>query len=141
LKLRAPEEFKAYKEKASIDLAPADVYMAGNIMYYVLTHQWLFQGMSSADASVAIKKGKRSDIPSSIKKSSDPYTRLLVEGIEMCWTHDPRKRLSARAVADYMKKQLAAIEGVEDMGVIKVEMPPLPSDHRYTDSDFYSNFK
>jgi hypothetical protein len=143
LQLRPPEEYKAKDEGEWIYPPPSDVYMAGNVMYNVLTHKWLFDDMSGSKARAAIQKGQRSKIPARIKKSDDPYTKLLVKAIEMCWTHEVKQRPSARTVVNFMRSALAAIKGVdvEDLGVVKVEMPPLPSDHRYTDSDFTVNLK
>jgi hypothetical protein len=145
-KLRAPEEFAALEAepKEAINLAPANVYMAGNIMYYVLTHQWLFEGIINNDTKAAILHGQRSRIPPQIlaKATNDPYIQTMLNGIDMCWTHDPLLRPSGRDIANYLKQQLAKIEGiadVKDVGVIRVHMPPLPLDHRYTDNDFYSN--
>jgi hypothetical protein len=143
VQLRPPEEYKAEDEGEGVYAPPLDVYMAGNVIYNVLTHKWLFDGMSGRKARAAVQKGKRSKIPARIKKSDDPYTKLLVKAIKMCWTHEVKERPSARTVVNFMRSGLAAIEGVnvEDLGVVKVEMPPLPSDHRYTDSDFTVNLQ
>jgi len=113
--------------------------MMGNVMYYVLTNQWIFEGYSKGVTKQKILNGERSKIPAHIRESADRATQALLHAVEMCWVHNYKERPTARQVADYIKEELRQIEGVDDLGVVRVDMPPLPKNHRYTDSDFYDN--
>ena len=113
--------------------------MMGNVMYYVLTNQWIFEEYSNSVTEQKIIHGERSNIPAHIQKSTDRATRALLHAVEMCWVHNYKERPTARQVADYIEEELKRIEGVDELGVVRVEMPPLPKDHRYTDTDFYGN--
>jgi hypothetical protein len=137
--LRSPEEYVAQDQGGSIPLPNADVYMMGNVMYYILTNQWIFEGYSNGDAKNKIINGDRSSIPSHIKESKDRAIQGLLHAIEMCWVHDYKERPTAREVADYIGGLLMQIEGLDHLDVVRVNMPPLPKNHRYTDSDFYGN--
>jgi hypothetical protein len=113
--------------------------MMGNVMYYVLTNQWLFEGYSNSHTKQMIVRGERSSIPAPIAQSKDRKIQVLLHAIEMCWVHDYKKRPTAREVADYIGGELKQIEGVDKLDVVRIKMLPLPKDHRYTDSDFYGN--
>lgn len=132
----APEELSW----AKVSHEKSDVFMAGNVVYYVLTKQWLFQDTSIRTAHQMLKQGERSPIPANILNSTDRADQAMVKGIEMMWTHDAEERPKARTVADYMLKELREIEGTKDIGVVRVaSIPPLPPNHRYTDSDYEAN--
>lgn len=137
--LRSPEEFYAHDHSEEISLTNADVFMMGNVMYYILTNQWLFEGYSNTDASDMIIRGDRSSMPPHIMQSDDRAIKAALHAIEMCWVQDYKTRPTAREVADYIGGELKQIEGVDNLDIVRVKMPPLPKDHKYTDSDFYSN--
>jgi hypothetical protein len=113
--------------------------MMGNVMYYILTNQWLFEGFSNIDTKKKIMDGERSSIPVHIKESKDRAIQGLLHAIEMCWTHDYKERPTAQEVADYIGGLLMQIEGLDQLNIVRVNMPPLPKNHRYTDNDFYGN--
>jgi hypothetical protein len=113
--------------------------MMGNVMYYVLTNQWLFEGFSNSDTKKKIMDGERSKIPAHIKESKDRAIQGLLHAIEMCWTHDYVERPTAREVADYIGGLLMDIEGLDQLNIVRVDMPSLPKNHRFTDNDFYGN--
>ena len=135
-KLRSPEEFYEHDNGGRIPLSNADVFMMGNVMYYVLTNRWLFEGFSNSVAKQKIMNGERSAIPTSIQQSKDRAIQILLKAIEMCWVHEYKKRPTAREVASFIGKGLKEIEGHLDDDVVRLQMPSLPKDHRYTDSDF-----
>jgi hypothetical protein len=61
----------------------------------------------------------------------------MKEAILLCWTHDMSDRPSARTVQNRIEKALQVIDRkyhAED--VVRVQIPPLPADHRFTDSDY-----
>ena len=113
--------------------------MMGNVMYYVLTNRWLFEGFSNSVAKQKIMNGERSAIPTSIQQSKDRAIQILLKAIEMCWVHDYKQRPTAQEVASFIGEGLKEIEGHLDDNVVRLQMPSLPKNHRYTDSDFYSN--
>ncbi|CAJ1954671.1 unnamed protein product [Cylindrotheca closterium] len=143
--IRSPEEI-AYKlgqtKQSKTLLEKTDVYTLGNVMYYVFTMHWLFQEVSTAVAALKITTGERSPFPESILQSQDRATRAMRKAIEMCWTHDPGERPTAKEVRQFLGKELQAVLGVKDLGIVRVDsIEPLPVGYRYSDSDFNSMFK
>mmetsp|Transcript_17266 Transcript_17266/g.26721 ORF Transcript_17266/g.26721 Transcript_17266/m.26721 type:complete len:119 (-) Transcript_17266:135-491(-) len=115
----------------------------GNVMYYVLTKKWLFE-IGGESVGAAMKKligGERSPFPENLQNSKNPADKALIEGIELAWIHDASKRPRAREIADIMIRRLEKIEGRKYVGPdsIRVSIPPLPQDYRYSDSDFEAN--
>jgi hypothetical protein len=56
-KNHAPEE--TYRGRP-VDNAKADDYVAGNLMYYVLTSKWIFEGIGSQKGIKRLRNGERS---------------------------------------------------------------------------------
>ena len=139
VKLRAPEEIAHVNNPSPTFYADAvDVYMLGNVLYYIHTYLWLFEGLTSEEAQQKIVTGITSAIPEALLNSTDRAANSLTRAIRMCWRNDPAKRPSAREISDYLKGRLL-VEGVNTDAPIKVAIPLLPADHRYTDSDFNEN--
>lgn len=114
--------------------------MVGDVLYYLHANRWAFEGLSSQEAAARLAQGEPSLIPPQLIVSRNEAVLALTRAIQMCWTSDHRRRPSARKVSDYLKDQLK-LQGVDvDAGPIQVSMKPLPSDHRYSDTDFYDNF-
>jgi hypothetical protein len=140
VKLRAPEEIpNSNNPFPTFHVDEADVFMLGNVLYYIHTYHWLFEGLTSRDAMHNTVLGITSAIPEVLLNSTDRAVNSLTRAIRMCWRKDPAKRPSAREISRYLKERLL-LEGVNTDAPIKVTMPPLPADHRYTDSDFNANF-
>jgi hypothetical protein len=82
MKLRPPEEQAEDREDILLDRTKVDNYMMGNIMYYVLTMQWLFEGHTRDEAVAKIVNEERSQILPELLASEDPavqgYKGLLV---------------------------------------------------------------
>lgn len=111
-------------------------------MYYVFTMHWLFQEVSAGAAALKITQGERSPFPEKILQSQDRATRAMRKAIEMCWGHDPEKRSTANKVRQFLGKELKAVLGVEDLGIVRVDsIDPLPVGYRYSDGDFNSMFQ
>ena len=71
----------------------------------MLTGKEVFENYSSSkDAQNDILKGLRPKLPSSVLESTDPIIKVLVEAINMCWTHDPIKRPTARDIMTLLAK-------------------------------------
>ena len=71
----------------------------------------------------------------------------LREAIQMAWMQDPQQRPSARQISNHLLKAILAIQGTTTgddptniVDMVRVVVPPLPPNHRYTDSDFNENF-
>jgi hypothetical protein len=141
MKLRAPEEQSVNsEEETQVALRDKiDVHMMGNVMYYVLTKKWLFEGLTTEEATTRMAKGRRSKFPKDILASKDPADQAVVKAIAMCWTHEPENRPAAREVSDLLRVALETILGTTHLGVVKVSIPPLPKKYSYSDSDFYVN--
>ena len=124
-KLHAPEE--SYGGR--VDNEKADDYVAGNMMYYILTGKWIFEGVKNDVGIEWLRKGKRPPFTDHIANSTDPANLALMKGINMLWTHDVKERPSARMVSNFLIQMLEKIEGhrPED-GIIRVSVPPLPAD-------------
>jgi hypothetical protein len=139
MKLRSPEEQVGDWKDALVDRTKVDNYMMGNIMYYVLTTHWLFEGDEQEVAINKIANHKRSSMPMKYRFSRDSAIRAIVGAIEDCWGQNPRRRPTSRKISNDLKRQLGRIEKVNDLGIVRVSVPPLPDDFRYTDSDFVEN--
>ena len=139
-KTRAPEELANGKQDY-IHRDKADVWIMGNIMYYMLTKKWLFEGITDRDAKKMIVAGETSKIPPEILNSTDPADKAMVKAIQMAWVHDPNQRPTARHISNFLRGQLEALHGGKKDELWRVSVPPLPPNHRYTDSDFYNNLQ
>lgn len=143
--IRSPEEI-AYKlgltKAGRIVLEKSDVYTIGNVMYYVLTMHWLFEGYDTKDAEMKVATGDRSPFPQKILDSDDRALRAVRKAIEWCWVHDPEKRPAASKVRKFLEHELKAVLGVkDDLGIVQVtSIDPLPKGYRYSDSDFNTMF-
>jgi len=140
MKLRAPEEMPRIHAHQDVFVYPdkVDVYMLGNVLYYIQTSQWLYEGVPSVNASMKIYLGEHSPFPLQIMQSTDPNVQILSNAINMLWTDDHTKRPSARVVSNFLGDSLRA-QNVDFNEAIKVHVPPLRADHRFTDEDFYQN--
>jgi hypothetical protein len=139
MKLRPPEEQAEDKEEILLDRTKVDNYMMGNIMYYLLTTHWLFEGYTRDEAVAKIVHQERSHIPPELLASEDPAVQAIVWAINACWSHSPHQRPPSRKISDFLKNELRRIEKVDELGVVRVSVPPLPFGFRHTDSDFVEN--
>lgn len=105
LQLRSPEEY-AYKRQTE----KVDVYSMGNIFYSILTLNYPFEGKKSKEVYQRIADGERPLIAESIRNSTDPYDRTMLEVIEMCWRQDPTERATARQVQQHIVATLKELK-------------------------------
>lgn len=106
---RSPEEYEYSPQTEKVD-----VYSFGNVLYYVLTGKYAFENEKSTKAQKLVKEGARPHISSSIRKSTDPFDRAMIEAIEMCWIQDPKNRASAREVQKFVLSALQRLGVHED---------------------------
>ena len=132
--IHAPEE----KNWDDVDLRKADVYMMGNVMYYVYSKNFLYEGIPDQDALKMLYSGKRTPFPAGLD-TAIPANAALQSVIQKCWTHYPDQRPSARAIRDYLLEEFSTIVGrsvAAGDDILRVNLPPLPKDHRFTGSSF-----
>ena len=99
-KWRAPEEYRYDKENEKVD-----VYSAGNVLYYLLTETKPFDDEDQKLAKKIVMKGKRPHIPSRLMKSEHPVDIALMKAMDLCWTHDPKDRPSAKMIAAFLEEE------------------------------------
>ncbi|KAL3939149.1 MAG: hypothetical protein SGBAC_006075 [Bacillariaceae sp.] len=142
--IRSPEEISVKVKRPrnqNVLLEKSDVYTLGNVMYHILTMKWLFENQGVSKGIQELMQGRRSPFPERILTSSDRAIRAIRKAIEMCWKHDPEQRPSADMVRNYLGKELKAVLGVEELGVVRVtSIHPLPEGYKYSDSDFRTMF-
>jgi hypothetical protein len=84
---RAPEEFAAHDLDEKID-----IYSFGNNIYALLTGLWVFYDNTNDDeVQKLVVDGKRAQLDPRWKQRSF-IENNLVELMEQCWEHDPKKR-------------------------------------------------
>jgi len=130
---------EAFDDEVKVDFTKIDTYSLGNIMWYVLTKHWMFEGEHVKQVSKKVRKGKRPAFPPRIPKSRDPAIVAIRKAIIDCWTHDPDDRPTSLEVRDFLKDTLNNITDVEELGVVRVAIPPLLNDFRHTSTDFYES--
>ena len=103
---RSPEEYAYGEETEKID-----IYSLGNVIYTILTDEIPFEGGDRKKLPKEIKKGARAEIPANILSSVDHVDVVLRTIIGQCWQQQPEDRPRARALADYLGKELKALPG------------------------------
>lgn len=147
-KIFSPEQYQAKADGGTVALDKSEVYNMGNILYYLLTLDWIYPGVSDVDVRQRLIRGERSPYPDRIKTSTDAAELALRDAIELCWTHDPIRRPHSSVVADYLWKKIVDIDGevADDASAGKhhpvfVKIPDIEPDYRNTDSDFWANLQ
>ena len=115
-----------------------DVWMMGNIIYYILTDLYTFEipeNLNNHQVGLLLVEGKRSPYPEYIRRSRDPSHIAMKRALDMCWMQNWRERPSARDIADYMLGELRKITGEDDpdLRVVLPERDPnqSPDDEEY----------
>ena len=99
---RSPEEY-AYK----LETEKVDVYSLGNVLYFLLVQEEVFEDKGHKEVYDLVKAGKRPMFPDHIYKSDGIFERYMIKAIESAWIHRPAQRPSALEVANIIK------EGIE----------------------------
>ena len=81
----------------------------GNVFYVLLTEQWPFNKEESKDVARQVKFGKRPHIPQRIRESTDRAYIVIQKVMKMCWRLDPKKRATAKGVADILLDEMKAL--------------------------------
>eukprot|EP00980_Cylindrotheca_fusiformis_P000587 scaffold154_cov129-Cylindrotheca_fusiformis.AAC.4 len=101
---RSPEEYKYEAETEKVD-----VYSLGNVLYFLLTRTYPWNGYPAKEVYDAVMKGDRPGIPEVIQQSDHPFDRFMIQAIKMCYTHKKEERPGAFDVAAKLK------EGIEQL--------------------------
>ena len=109
--MRAPEEYAYAEETEKID-----VYSFGNILYTILTNLDPWEETSEEVAVQAVMKGERPEVPSEFVSSEDPADAAIRKAMYQCWEGRPEERPRARALADFLSKELNALNADKKAG-------------------------
>ena len=115
-----------------------DVWMMGNLIYYVLTDLYLFekpQYLGTRRTARALVAGERPAVPARIRDGGDPSHRAMLQALDSCWRQRWQERPSARSIADYLLRALRSITGEENPD-LRVTLPERDPEQRHTESDF-----
>mmetsp|Transcript_20126 Transcript_20126/g.36377 ORF Transcript_20126/g.36377 Transcript_20126/m.36377 type:complete len:527 (+) Transcript_20126:219-1799(+) len=115
-----------------------DVWMMGNLIYYMLTDLYTFEkpkNLSWQDSGKELIAGRRTPYPKDIEKSKDPSHVAVKKALDMCWTQKWKERPSARLISDYLIGQLKKITG-EEKPDLRVVLPKRNPNQRSTESDY-----
>ncbi|KAL3822945.1 hypothetical protein ACHAXA_011660 [Cyclostephanos tholiformis] len=140
-KARSLEEHMTHSGDVSFDgVNPdkVDVWMMGNLMYYMLTDLYTFErprNLSWRDSGKELLAGRRSPLPSHIEESRDPSHVAVRNALDMCWTQKWEERPSARYISDYLLGRLRNITGEENPD-LRVILPKRDPNMRGTDSEY-----
>jgi hypothetical protein len=66
--------------------------------------------------------------------------RALRKAIRMAWAQKPKDRPSARDLSKFLKSTVQDLISDSD-DLLRVRIPPLPPNHRYTDTDYNKNWE
>jgi serine/threonine protein kinase len=132
-KVQAPEEM--YGQITMLQ-EKIDVYLMGNMLYYILTSKRIFEGITREEAMLKLKTGKRSEIGF---EPTDPADNAIVDAMHWAWTQDPQERPKAREVSDFLRRTLRTLESREEDYDLRVTIPPLPADYDFSDEEFYEH--
>lgn len=122
-----------------------DIYQIGNICYTLLTNWWVWEGYTIPHALLANHQGRQSPFPTDIllvdgmPKQKRAALAALYKVTLMAWTRDPRKRPTAQHLANYLFSAIQGLEEIDENDIVRISVPPLPHNHRFTDSDFNDN--
>lgn len=120
---KAPEE-QSNSAGTSITLLDekVDVYALGNILFRFATGKGPWREYaSSPDASLTPEqkeeiaylksvKGATPRIPQETLESTDPYIKVILEAMNMCYKYKPNERPSARGVARFLQLSLENLD-------------------------------
>lgn len=88
-----------------------DLFTFGGLLYKILTGKSTHFKMSSEEAIEAIKAGLPPYISKSKFSRDDPANAVIIDAISKCQALDPRKRPSARELAQWLTKEYAKLTG------------------------------
>jgi len=108
---RSPEEYEYKKETEKVD-----VYSLGNVLYFLLVQEEVWEDFSHNEVYDLVKAGQRPKTPDKIYKSDGVFERHMIRAMESAWIHVPEERPSAMEVANIIKEGIDIIisEGIKE---------------------------
>jgi hypothetical protein len=109
---RSPEEIR----NETYVSEKVDVFSLGNVIYYLMAkHEpWKWLEPNGRPSVVEVtdrkKRGELPFFPTKFTNSNDIGVQSLFIAIQLCWTHDPEKRPSARRIATSLSRVITAME-------------------------------
>lgn len=97
----------------------------------------MFEGETVKLVRKRVKRGERPEFPKDVRENEDPAIKAIRNATTACWTFDPDERPTSVEIRDFLRDALKSITG--ETGVVRVSIPSLPKDHRYTESDYYGS--
>ena len=122
------------EDRALLDTFKVDVYLAGNVLYLLLTNRYPFEEKSFLEAVTLISNGHRpslvvanddhnttQSIEDALKddahsfdisgyNSTDLAIQAVIQAIHLAWTDDPEQRPGAKAIKEYLGNELAKLD-------------------------------
>ena len=102
---RAPEEYAYAEENEKVD-----VYSLGNVLYFLLTQEEVWDDFDNKKIYELVMAGKRPKFPPQIKESEGIFEKHMMRAIENAWIHRPEDRPGALEVAKILGEGIALKE-------------------------------
>eukprot|EP00537_Pseudo-nitzschia_pungens_P010317 CAMPEP_0172389924 /NCGR_PEP_ID=MMETSP1061-20121228/6705_1 /TAXON_ID=37318 /ORGANISM="Pseudo-nitzschia pungens, Strain cf. pungens" /LENGTH=649 /DNA_ID=CAMNT_0013120179 /DNA_START=67 /DNA_END=2016 /DNA_ORIENTATION=- len=96
---RAPEEYAYLEETEKVD-----VYSLGNVLYFLLVREEVWQRKHHKEIYNLVKGGQRPKIPDDIYNRDGVFERHMIRAMEHAWVHEPEQRATALQVANILKE-------------------------------------
>lgn len=87
------------------------MFSLGNVLYFLLTDTVPLDDMESDDAYEFIANGGRVKVTDEeILSSTHLFDTTMMKAMDMCFVYNPKKRATAREVAEFIKSAVDRIE-------------------------------
>ena len=110
---RAPEEVSLNPDNSTFLTAAVDVYALGSMLYHILTSHSPRGKMKKERAEEVrekVMRGEPPDLDKEYTKSKDPSIVAFRKAMKLCFVADPKKRGTAREVADILLSALLELK-------------------------------
>lgn len=103
-----------------------DVYALGNLLFRFATGKAPWREFATSTlasftreqkkqiAYLKSVKGAIPNIPKEVKELDDPYIKVILETMKMCYRYHPKERPTAHGVARFMQMSLEELDGTSN---------------------------